>query len=66
MIIKEFLEIRYDGIKLFRTFSTENYKIKKIGTNEIYDEAIDVESSNYTYEETQDKIEIIEEIIESE
>lgn len=66
MIVKEFLETRYDGVKLFRTFSTEYYKIRKVGTNEIYDEAIDVESSNYTYEETQDKIEIIEEIIEGE
>lgn len=65
MIIKEFLEIRYDGVKLFRTFSTENYKIRKIGTDEIYDEAIDVENSNYNYEETQDKIQIIEEITES-
>lgn len=60
MIVKEFLEMRYDGVRLFRTFSTECYKIRKVGTNEIYDEAIDVESSNYTYEETQDKIEVIE------
>lgn len=66
MIIKEFLEIRYDGVKLFRTFSTENYKIRKIGTDEIYDEAIDIENSNYSYEETKDKIQIIEEITESE
>ena len=65
MIVKEFLETRYDGVKLFRTFSTEYYKIRKVGTNEVYDEAIDIENSNYTYEETQDKIEIIEETIES-
>lgn len=42
----------------------ENYKIKQIGTDEVYDEAIDVEDSIYTYEET--NIPIEEENIESE
>lgn len=42
----------------------ENYEIKQIGTDEVYDEAIDVEDSIYTYEET--NIPIEEENVESE
>lgn len=61
MIIKEFYRTREDGIDLYRTYSDENYRIRKVGTNEIYDEAIDVEDSDYEYEETDEKIEIIEE-----
>ena len=61
MIVKEFYETREDGIDLYRTYSDENYRIRKVGTNEIYDEAIDVEDSDYEYEETDEKIEIIEE-----
>lgn len=61
MIIKEFYRTREDGIDLYKTYSDENYRIRKVGTNEIYDEAIDVEDSDYEYEETDEKIEIIEE-----
>lgn len=43
--------------KLYRTYSDENYKIKQIETDIIYDEAIDVENSPYTYEETEIPIE---------
>ena len=35
----------------------ENYKTKQIATDEVYDEAIDVEDSIYTYEETNIPIE---------
>lgn len=42
----------------------ENYKTKQIATDEVYDEAIDVEDSIYTYEET--NIPIAEENVESE
>ena len=42
----------------------ENYKTKQIATDEVYDEAIDVEDSIYTYEET--NIPIEEEEVESE
>lgn len=55
-IVKEFYKTREDGVNLFRTFSDENYMIKKIGTEEIYDEAIDVENASYEYEETQEKV----------
>ena len=57
MIVKEFYETRYDGVDLYRTYSDTNHYIHKIGTNEIYEEAIDVESASYTYEETEDIIE---------
>ena len=58
MIVKEFYKARKDGIKLYRTYSDEEYKIKQEQTGAIYDEAIDVEDSNYTYTETDEKIEI--------
>lgn len=43
---------RGDGVKLYRTYSDQNLMIQKVGTEEIYSEAIDVENSGYTYEET--------------
>ncbi len=64
MLKKEFYETRYDGVDLYRTYSDENYKIRQIQTGIVYDEAIDVEDSGYTYEETDEKIE--EEIIDEE
>ena len=63
MIKREFYKERNDGVKLYKTYSDENYRIRKVGTDEIYDEAIDVESSNYEYIETNEKIEIEENII---
>lgn len=63
MIKKEFFRTREDGINLYRTYSDKKYKIRKIGTNEIYDEAIDIEGSDYRYEETDEKIEDDEEKI---
>lgn len=56
MIVKEYMKTRKDGIKLYRTYSDKNVYIKKVGTKEIYDEAIDVENNNFEYEETEDKI----------
>ena len=52
MIIKEFYRIREDGVKLYRTYSDTGRNIKKVGTEEIYSEAIDVENAQYVYEET--------------
>ncbi len=51
-IVKELYKTREDGVKLYRTYSDNNYKIKKVGTEEIYDEAIDVENASFFYEET--------------
>lgn len=62
MIVKEFFKTRKDGVKLYRTYSSQNYMIKKVGTEEIYSEAIDVEDANFTYEETDQLIPIEEEI----
>lgn len=60
-IVKEFYKTREDGIKLYRTYSDEGYMIRKIGTEEVYDEAIDVETASYEYEETTELIEGISE-----
>ena len=57
MIIKEFYIIRKDGANLYKTYSNKNVYIQKVGTDEKYDEAIDVENTNYTYEETEEIIE---------
>ena len=51
MIIREFYQTRPDGVNLFRTYSDQGMKIRQ-ETGAEYDEAIDVESSTHTYEET--------------
>ena len=61
MIVREFYKTRKDEVNLYRTYSDEQYMIRKIGTDEIYDEAIDVENAPYEYEETDVKIERSEE-----
>lgn len=43
------------------TFSDQQVKIKQVETGNIYDTATDVLDANYTYEETDIPIEIIEE-----
>ena len=57
-VIKEYLETRDDGVDLYRTYSDEGYKIRKKRTDEIYDEAVDVQE--FEYEETDKKIEEME------
>lgn len=52
MLIREFYRTREDSIKLYRTYSDRNMMIQKVGTDEIYSEAIDVENSGFTYTET--------------
>lgn len=49
-------ETRSDG--LIRTYSDSGKKIQKVGTDEIYDEAIDLATSGYTYVETDESDEI--------
>lgn len=60
MVVREFYKTRKDGVNLYRTYSDTKWKIQKLGTDEIYDEAIDVEGSSYEYEETTEPIEEIE------
>lgn len=56
MIIKEFYRTRTDGKNLFRTYSDKGLKIHKVGTDEVYDEAIDIEGMPFVYEETDELI----------
>ena len=57
MIIREYFETRSDGVRLYRTYSDKNLYIRKVGTDEVYSEAVDVEDAPYTYEETNKEIE---------
>lgn len=57
MIVKEFYTTRKDGVNLYRTYSTDGVQIYKVGTDEVYDEAIDVEGIIYAYLETDTPIE---------
>ena len=65
MIKREFYRTRKDGVNLYKTYSTDNLYIRKIGTYEIYDEVIDVEDAPFEYEETEKIIEE-EEVIKDE
>ena len=56
MIIREFYMTRKDGVNLYKTYSDKNVYIIKQGTDEKYEEAIYVENTNYTYEETEEII----------
>ena len=56
MIVRNFYKTRKDGVNLYITRSSDGFLIKKVGTDEIYSEAIDVEHSKFCYEETKEKI----------
>ena len=58
MIQQELYAVRNDGVKLFKTYSDENFKIRQIETGAVYDVAIDVENAPFTYEETEEKIQM--------
>ena len=62
MIIKEFYLTRDDGISLYKTYSDNGYYILQNETGTKYSEAIDVETSTYTYTETDEYIDGNEEI----
>lgn len=57
MVVPEYLD---DG-NLIRHYSNEGYFIRQIETGIIYEDAIDVVPCRYTYEETNEKIPVIEE-----
>lgn len=57
MIVREYFMTRKDGVKLYKTYSDQNKYIRKVGTEEEYDVAIDVENAPYTYAETEKEIE---------
>lgn len=60
MIVRDYFGERFDGVRLFKTYSNEGMKIRKVGTSEVYDEAVDIESAPYIYEETDEPIEVAE------
>lgn len=64
MIITE--NIILNNKQFRKTYSNENFYIQKVGTEEIYSEAIDIPTANYEYIETDKKIEESEEQIEEE
>jgi hypothetical protein len=56
VVVKEFYRTRTDektgkATNLYKTSSDEGYKLRKVGTDEIYNTAIDVEGAPYAYEE---------------
>lgn len=57
MIIKESFGTLNDGTELQRTYSDQNKYIRKIGTHEIYAEAVDIAPFRFEYEETDMDIE---------
>lgn len=56
MLKKDFFRTREDGVNLYRNYSDAGFKIRQIETGIIYDEAIDIESANFTYEETDEYV----------
>lgn len=56
MIVTENMS-REDGVKLIHTYSDEGKKLLQNETGIVYDEAIDVEGSGYTYTETDEYVE---------
>ena len=52
MIVREFYDTRFDGVRLYKTYSDSNMMIRQTQTGVVYSEAIDVEDAPYTYEET--------------
>lgn len=58
MIVKDYYKTRADGVKLYRYHSNGGRQIEQSGTGYLYDEAIDPESSTYTYAEAADGEEI--------
>ena len=59
MIKTEHFMTRSDGVELYRTYSDANVKIMQVETGLVYDEAIDIEDSGYTYTETELPVEDI-------
>ena len=55
MIVTEMIKLNNRDFK--KTYSDENFYIQKVGTEEIYSEAIDIPTANYEYIETDKKIE---------
>ena len=62
MIKTEYYATRADGVELNRTYSDSGMKIRKVGTDEVYDDAVDVKGAGYQYEETDTPVETYEDL----
>lgn len=62
MIVREFYKERTDSVKLYRTYSDKGVYIRKVGTEEIYTEAVDIEEALHSYEETDTEIEEVDDV----
>lgn len=62
MIIREFYRVREDGINLYRIYSDQDVMIRQ-ETGNLYEESIDMEGIEHTYEETD--IDISDEVNDS-
>jgi hypothetical protein len=58
MIIR-IVELIHDT-NFLKTYSDNGFKIRKIGTSEIYDEAIDIIDTTFLYEEIDELVEVFE------
>lgn len=52
MVKHELYGIRQDGVRLIITYSTDKKQLLKMGTDELYEEVIDIEDAPYEYIET--------------
>lgn len=66
MIQRELFMTRKDGVNLYKTYSDEDFYIIQNETRRKYIAAIDVENAEYTYSESDEKIELPEEGKEAE
>lgn len=57
MIVRELLIVNEDGTELYKTYSDTNKYILQVETGIEYSEAIDIDSTTYTYIETDKEIE---------
>lgn len=57
-IVTEYYKTRGDGVRLNRTYSDQDLMIRQVETGNVFESAIDVEGAPYTYEETDQVIEI--------
>ena len=62
MIVREFYEVRSDGVRLYKTYSDSGLMIRQNESGNIYSEAVDVENAPFTYSETDELIETDNEI----
>ena len=56
MTVKEEYKTREDGVILYHTYSDTDHKIRKVGTDEVYGNAID--ELDFEYEEVEDYVEL--------